>query len=150
MPYVIELPVKTLTELAIVPENAYTGDAGYDLCATEACVLAPFERAAIPTGLAIQIPEGHAGFVVPRSGLALKNGLSVVNAPGLIDSNYRGEVKVVLINLDPKEPIQINPGDRIAQLVIMEVASVTFKPVSELNDSERGAGGFGSSGVSSH
>ncbi len=144
----ISLPITTLTEQAVVPHNAYKGDAGYDLCAVENCVLQPFERALIPTGLAIAIPEGHAGLVVPRSGLAIKQGLSIVNAPGLIDSNYRGELKVIAINLDPKEPITISVGDRIAQLVIVEVAQVTFNQVEALDDSERGTGGFGSSGVS--
>ena len=118
-----------------------------DLCATESITLKPFERALIPTGLAIEIPLGFAGFVVPRSGLAIKQGLSIVNAPGLIDSNYRGELKVIAINLDSQEPITINVGDRIAQLVIMKVESLHFQEVAELQESDRGTGGFGSSGV---
>ena len=142
------IPTKKLVENALIPQNAYQGDAGYDLCSTETVTLKPFERKLIPTGLAIEIPFGYAGFVVPRSGLAIKQRLSIVNAPGLIDSNYRGELKVIAINLDPKEPITIQVGDRIAQLVIMKVESLEFKEVEELNDSERGTGGFGSSGVS--
>lgn len=142
------IPTKKLCAEALIPHNAYVGDAGYDLCSTEEVVLQPFERTLIPTGLAIEIPFGYAGFVVPRSGLAIKQGLSIVNAPGLIDSNYRGELKVIAINLDPHEPISIHVGDRIAQLVIMKVQSLEFQEVAELDDSERGTGGFGSSGVS--
>lgn len=144
----LHLPVKTLNSNAVVPHNAYNGDAGYDLRATEGIELAPFERAMVPTGLALQIPEGYAGFVLPRSGLAIKQGLSLVNAPGLIDSNYRGEIKAIVINLDPKNTIEIEPGDRIAQLVIMKVENVMFEQTDSLDDSERGEGGFGSSGVS--
>lgn len=143
----IEMPTKKVTASAVVPKNAYKGDAGYDLCATEEITLKPFERALIPTGLAVQIPEGYAGFVLPRSGLALKQGLSLVNAPGLIDSNYRGELKAIAVNLDPKNDIQVHIGDRIAQLVIMKVENVHFNEVIELDDSERGTGGFGSSGI---
>lgn len=142
------IPTKKLCAEALIPHNAYVGDAGYDLCSTEEVVLQPFERTLIPTGLAIEIPFGYAGFVVPRSGLAIKQGLSIVNAPGLIDSNYRGELKVIAINLDSHEPISIHVGDRIAQLVIMKVESLEFQEVAELDDSERGTGGFGSSGVS--
>lgn len=142
------IPTKKLCAEALIPHNAYVGDAGYDLCSTEEVVLQPFERTLIPTGLAIEIPFGYAGFVVPRSGLAIKQGLSIVNAPGLIDSNYRGELKVIAINLDPHEPISIHVGDRIAQLVIMKVESLEFQEVAELDDSDRGTGGFGSSGVS--
>ena len=142
------IPTKKLCAEALIPHNDYVGDAGYDLCSTEEVVLQPFERTLIPTGLAIEIPFGYAGFVVPRSGLAIKQGLSIVNAPGLIDSNYRGELKVIAINLDPHEPISIHVGDRIAQLVIMKVESLEFQEVAELDDSERGTGGFGSSGVS--
>ena len=145
----LDIPVVSLHQDAVTPASAYQGDAGYDLYATEECTLEPFERALIPTGLAMEIPFGYAGFVVPRSGLAIKQGLSVVNAPGLIDSNYRGEIKVIAINLDPKEPIHVSPGDRIAQLVIMKIENVAFTPVNELASSERGTGGFGSSGVRS-
>ena len=143
----IEMPVKKLSSSAVVPENAYQGDAGYDLCATEEITLKPFERCLIPTGLAVQIPEGYAGFVLPRSGMALKQGLSLVNTPGLIDSNYRGELKAIAINLDPVNNIQVHVGDRIAQLVIMKVENIRFHRVDELSDSERGEGGFGSSGI---
>ncbi len=144
----INMHTKKVSENAVIPGSAYAGDAGYDLCATEEVTLKPFERALIPTGLAVQIPEGYAGFVLPRSGMAIKQGLSLVNAPGLIDSNYRGELKAIAINLDPKNPIEIHVGDRIAQLVIMKVETVNFREVSELDSSERGEGGFGSSGVS--
>lgn len=144
----IDMPTQKLSQSAVVPKNAYNGDAGYDLHATEDVTLKPFQRALIPTGLAIQIPDGYAGFVLPRSGLALKQGLSLVNAPGLIDSNYRGELKAIAINLDPQNDIEVKKGDRIAQLVIMKVESINFVEVDELDSSERGAGGFGSSGVS--
>lgn len=144
------LPTKRLVDNAYVPTQAYHGDAGYDLHATETVTLQPFERVLIPTGLAMEIPFGYAGFVLPRSGLAIKQGLSIVNAPGLIDSNYRGELKVIAINLDPKEPITVEAGDRIAQLVIMKVEQVTFQEVDKLEDSDRGSGGFGSSGVSAY
>ncbi len=144
----IVMPTKKLSSDATVPQNAYHGDAGYDLCSTEEITLKPFERALIPTGLAVQIPEGYAGFVLPRSGLALKKGLSLVNAPGLIDSNYRGEFKAIAVNLDPKNDIEIHIGDRIAQLVLMKVENVQFTEVDELEASDRGEGGFGSSGVS--
>lgn len=142
------IPTKKLCEHALVPQNAYKGDAGYDLCATQDITLKPFERGLIPTGLAVQIPEGYAGFVLPRSGLALKQGLSLVNAPGLIDSNYRGELKAIAINLDPQDNIEIHIGDRIAQLVIMKVEAIHFNEVDDLEHSDRGEGGFGSSGVS--
>lgn len=144
----LTIPTKRLCEHALVPQNAYKGDAGYDLCATQNITLKPFERGFIPTGLAVQIPEGYAGFVLPRSGLALKQGLSLVNAPGLIDSNYRGELKAIAINLDPQNNIEIHIGDRIAQLVIMKVEAIHFNEVDDLEHSDRGEGGFGSSGVS--
>lgn len=142
------VPLKQLSDICKVPGNAYNGDAGYDLCSTIEATLEPFERMLIPTGLALQIPTGYAGFVLPRSGMAIKKGLSLVNAPGLIDSNYRGEIKAILVNLDPKNPIDIHVGDRIAQLVIMKVESVRFNQVDELESSCRGDGGFGSSGIS--
>lgn len=145
--HVHTIPTQSLSENAVIPSQAYRGDAGYDLCSTEKLTLEPFARALIPTGLAIELPYGYAGFVLPRSGLAIKKGLSIVNAPGLIDSNYRGELKVIAINLDPKEPITIEIGDRIAQLVIMKVEEAKFNQVDSLDDSERGTCGFGSSGV---
>lgn len=134
---------------AIIPQKGRHGDAGYDLCSTEKIVLRPFERALIPTGLHIELPEGYAALVLPRSGLAIKNGLSLVNSPGLIDSNYRGEIKAIAINLDPKEPIEIEIGDRIAQLVIQKVEDVAFEAAVELSVTNRGEQGFGSSGISS-
>ena len=143
----LKIPTKRLCEQAVVPKNAYEGDAGYDLCATQNITLKPFERCLVPTGLAVQIPEGYAGFVLPRSGLALKQGLSLVNAPGLIDSNYRGELKAIAINLDPQNNIELHIGDRIAQLVIMKVENAHFECRETLDETERGASGFGSSGV---
>ena len=144
-----ELPVARLRDDAILPAQAYDGDAGLDLAACEHAQLAPGERAIVGTGLAVAIPDGYAGLVVPRSGLAARHGLTIVNAPGLIDSGYRGELKVILLNTDPREPFVIEPGMRIAQLVLVEVASVHLLEVEELPDSERGAAGFGSSGVGS-
>ena len=130
----------------MVPSYAYPGDAGVDLRAVESVSLAPFERALVPTGLAIAIPEGYAGFVQPRSGLAIKQGVTVLNTPGLIDSHYRGELKVALINLDAHSAFEVAPGDRIAQLVIQKVENVEWSVVA-LDETERGCGGFGSSGV---
>ncbi len=143
------IPTQRLSQDAVIPSQGYVGDAGYDLCASIGITLKPFERTLIPTGLALEIPYGYAGFVVPRSGLAIKQGLSIVNTPGLIDSNYRGEIKVIAINLDPHNDITVTPGDRIAQLVIMKVESLTFQEVYQLEDSDRGTGGFGSTGISS-
>lgn len=143
----IVLPIKRIDANVELPSYAYSGDAGLDLRAAEHVELKPFERKLVSTGLAIALPEGYAGFVQPRSGLAIKQGLSIVNTPGLIDSHYRGELKVIAINLDPACPIVINRGDRIAQLVIQEVPEVTLVEVDELGKTERGAGGFGSSGV---
>ncbi|MCI6681740.1 dUTP diphosphatase [Parafannyhessea umbonata] len=143
----VNLTIKRLDEDVELPRYAYPGDAGLDLRSNADLVIEPFERKLIPTGLAIAIPEGYAGFVQPRSGLALKQGLSFPNTPGLIDSHYRGELKVVAINLDPQNPILINKGDRIAQLVIQEVPVVNLVEVKELDETDRGSGGFGSSGV---
>lgn len=143
----MELNVKLLSDNAVLPENAYAGDAGIDLRATEALVLRPFERALIPTGLAMAIPEGYAGFVLPRSGSAIKQGLSLVNSPGLIDSGYRGEIKCIAINLDPQNDISIQVGDRVAQLVVMKVENLQLMQVDELDVTQRGEGGFGSSGT---
>jgi dUTP pyrophosphatase len=127
------------------PRPAHHGDAGFDLVSSEDVTLAPGERAAIPTGLAVQIPAGHAGFVLPRSGHALRHGVGVVNSPGLIDSGYRGEVKVILIN-HGDETVSFQRGDRIAQLVVVAVPSIDLVEVERLDDSTRGEGGFGSSG----
>ncbi len=141
------LPIKRLDKSVELPSYAYEGDAGLDLRSAETVDLAPFERRLVSTGLAIAIPDGYAGFVQPRSGLALKKGLSMANTPGLIDAHYRGELKVCAINLDPKETIHIERGERIAQLVIQKVPVVTLQEVEELSQTDRGDGGFGSSGV---
>lgn len=147
MPKRIELPIKKLNPQVELPTYAYEGDAGLDLRAAEDISLRPFERTLISTGFAIAIPEGYAGFVQPRSGSALKLGLSMPNTPGLIDSHYRGELKVVAVNLDPKSAIRIKKGERIAQLVIQEVPVVKLIEVEELDKTDRGEGGFGSSGT---
>ena len=141
----IELPIRRLREDAVLPERAYTGDAGLDLAACERHELGPGERAVVPTGLAVAIPDGYAGFVQPRSGLAAKHGISVVNAPGLVDSGYRGELRVVLLNTDLGEPFVVEPGMRIAQLVVLPVPELELAEVKELPESERGVRGFGSS-----
>mgnify|MGYP002762283312 CR=1 FL=1 len=143
----ITLNVKRLDAGLPLPAYAYEGDAGLDLLSAVDVVLEPLSRALIPTGLAVSIPAGYAGFIQPRSGLAIKRGLSMVNTPGLIDSNYRGELKVAAINLDPETPISIKRGDRIAQLVIQEVPVVELCEVDELDDTVRGEAGFGSSSV---
>ena len=141
----IELPIRRLRDDAIVPARAYDGDAGLDLAACERVVLAPGQRATVGTGLAIAIPHGHAGFVQPRSGLAAKSGITIVNTPGLVDSGYRGELKVILLNTDEHEAFVVEPGMRIAQLVVMPVPHVDPVEVDELPESERGVRGFGSS-----
>jgi dUTP pyrophosphatase len=137
--------ITRVRENAVVPTRAYAGDAGMDLSACERVELAPGERALVPTGLAVAIPEGHAGFVQPRSGLATKHGISIVNTPGLVDAGYRGELLVNLINTDPREPFVVEPGMRIAQLVILELPEIELVEVEELPTSERGVRGFGSS-----
>lgn len=143
----VKLKIFSLDEEMSLPAYAHVGDAGLDLRSAESLTIEPYERRLVPCGICLEIPAGFAGLVIPRSGLAIKHGVSIVNAPGLIDSGYRGEVKVVLINLDPKEPFVINKGDRIAQLMIVETPLVEVEPALSLEDSERGAGGFGSSGV---
>jgi dUTP pyrophosphatase len=142
---VIDVAVRRLRDDAHVPHQAYEGDAGFDLAACERVVVGPGERAVVATGIAVEIPEGYAGFVQPRSGLAARHGIGVVNSPGLIDSGYRGEIKVVLINTDRAEAFVVDPGMRIAQLVVGPVAAVRMIEVDELAGSERGARGFGSS-----
>jgi dUTP pyrophosphatase len=142
---VTELPFRRLHEGATLPERAYAGDAGLDLTAAERVELAPGVRAVVGTGLAVAIPEGHAGFVQPRSGLAAKHGITIVNSPGLVDSGYRGELKVVLLNTDREETVVVEPGMRIAQLVVVPVATPQPVEVGELPGSERGERGFGSS-----
>lgn len=139
--------IQRLDEGLDLPRYAYEGDAGLDLRSAIDIELKPFERFAIPTGIAIALPRGYAGFVQPRSGLAIRNGLSLVNTPGLIDADYRGEIKVIAINLDPSEPIQLHRGDRIAQLVILQVPIVDLQEVDSLDETERGSKGFGSSSL---
>lgn len=140
-----ELLVQRLHDGATLPARAYDGDAGLDLSASERVELGPGERAAVGTGLSVAIPEGHAGFVQPRSGLAVRHGITVLNTPGLVDAGYRGELKVVLLNTDRNERFVVEPGMRIAQLVVVPVALPEPREVSELPDSERGEKGFGSS-----
>jgi dUTP pyrophosphatase len=142
---VIELPIRRLRPDAVVPERAYAGDAGLDLSACERVELAPGCRAVVGTGLAVAIPEGHAGFVQPRSGLAARHGLTIVNTPGLVDSGYRGELRIILLNTDATETFVVEPGMRIAQLVVVPVAEFELTEVEELPSSERGVRGFGSS-----
>jgi dUTP pyrophosphatase len=142
---VIELPIQRLHEDAVVPARAYVGDAGLDLAACERVELGPGERAVVGTGLAVAIPDGYAGFVQPRSGLAARHGITIVNAPGLIDSGYRGEVQVVLLNTDGAETFAVEPGMRIAQLVVLAVPELELLETDELPTSERGIRGFGSS-----
>jgi dUTP pyrophosphatase len=142
---VIELEILRLREEAVVPERAYTGDAGLDLSTCERVELPPGERMVASTGLAVAIPEGYAGFVQPRSGLAARSGIAVVNSPGLIDAGYRGEIRIVLLNTDRERTFVAEPGDRIAQLVVMPVPELAVREVDELPASERGVRGFGSS-----
>jgi dUTP pyrophosphatase len=142
---VSELPLKRLQAEAVLPTRAYDGDAGIDLAACERVELAPGARAVVGTGLAVAIPEGHAGFVQPRSGLAARHGIAVLNSPGLVDAGYRGELQVVLLNTDRDEPFVVEPGMRIAQLVVVPVATPEPVEVAELPASERGERGFGSS-----
>jgi dUTP pyrophosphatase len=141
---VTELLFKKLRDEAIVPVRAYDGDAGLDLSACERAELGPGERATVGTGLAVAIPEGHAGYVQPRSGLASRHGITIVNTPGLVDSGYRGELRIVLLNTDARESFVVEPGMRIAQLVVVPVADVEPVEVAELPESERGVRGFGS------
>jgi dUTP pyrophosphatase len=144
---VIELAVRRLRDDAVLPSQAYPGDAGLDLAACERVELGPGERALVGTGLAVAIPDGYAGFVQPRSGLAARHGITIVNTPGLVDSGYRGELRVVLLNTDARETFVVEPGMRIAQLVVIAVPGVEAVEVDELPDSERGVRGFGSSAV---
>jgi dUTP pyrophosphatase len=138
--------VRRLRPDAVVPTRAYTGDAGLDLASCERVELAPGERALVGTGLAVAIPDGYAGFVQPRSGLAARHGISIVNTPGLVDSGYRGELRVALLNTDPRATFVVEPGMRIAQLVLLPVPAVLPVEVGELPESHRGEDGFGSSG----
>jgi dUTP pyrophosphatase len=142
----LKIPVRVLDPELSLPRYARPGDAGLDLVAAEDVSLGPGQRAAVPTGIAVAIPAGYAGFIHARSGRALKEGLALPNAPGLIDSGYRGEIKVILVNLDLSSSIDIRRGDKIAQLVVQPVRSIQLEPVQELPGTERGEGGFGSSG----
>jgi dUTP pyrophosphatase len=142
----LEIQVLRLDPSAPLPSYSHPGDAGADLVTTVAAVLGPGERAVLPTGLAMAIPYGYAAFVHPRSGLAASLGVSLVNSPGTIDAGYRGEVKVIVVNLDPREPVRFSAGDRIAQLVVQRVEYVRFVEADELPDSVRGTGGHGSTG----
>jgi dUTP pyrophosphatase len=143
----IQLPIQRLRDDAVIPERAYEGDAGLDLAACERVELGPGERAVVGTGLAVAIPEGYAGFVQPRSGLADRHGISIVNSPGLIDSGYRGEIKVILLNTDPSTPFVVDRGMRIAQLVVVPVPGLVLVETDELPETERGVRGYGSSGA---
>jgi dUTP pyrophosphatase len=142
----LSLRIRRLDERATLPRRAYQGDAGLDLHALEPAVLEPGERASVRTGIAVEIPDGLAGLVLPRSGLANRHGIALVNAPGLIDSGYRGEVRVLLLNTDREHPYEIATGDRIAQLLLVRYEAHDVVEVDELSESERGEGGFGSSG----
>jgi len=142
----IELPIQRLRADAVLPERAYAGDAGLDLSACDRFELGPGQRAVVGTGLAVAIPEGYAGFVQPRSGLADRHGISIVNAPGLIDSGYRGELKVILLNTDMTHSFVVEPGMRVAQLVVLEVPELELVEADELPAAERGVRGHGSSG----
>jgi dUTP pyrophosphatase len=142
---VIEVAITRVRADARLPERAYSGDAGLDLATCEAVQLAPGERALVPTGLAVAIPEGYAGFVQPRSGLAARDGITVVNSPGLVDAGYRGEIQVVLLNTDRERTFTAEAGERIAQLVVLALPELTLREVADLPPSERGVRGFGSS-----
>jgi dUTP pyrophosphatase len=142
----LNIAFRRLSEAARAPARAHADDAGYDLHAAEPAIIGPGERASVGTGVAVAIPEGHAGLVLPRSGLAAKHGIALVNAPGLIDAGYRGEVRVLLLNTDREAPFAIEPGDRIAQLVVVAIAAARFTEAEELPASGRAEGGFGSTG----
>ena len=142
----IELEIKLLDEDLPVPRYQHAGDAGLDLASRIDYVLEPGERAMIPTGISVAIPRGYAGFVLPRSGLASRHGIALVNSPGLVDSGYRGEMSIIMINTDKREAFHIKRGDRIAQLVIQRVEEVAVVKVDSLEDTSRGSGGFGSTG----
>ncbi len=141
------LEFKKVGDNASVPQRAHATDAGYDLRAAESTVIGPGERTSVGTGIAVAIPAGYAGLVLPRSGLALKNGITIPNSPGLIDPDYRGEVRVIMLNTDQDESFSIDVGDRIAQLVIVATETVSLEERDDLNQTGRGSGGFGSTGV---
>jgi dUTP pyrophosphatase len=142
----VQVPVRRLDPELPLPTYAHHDDAGADLVTSVDVDIAPGERVVVPTGTSVALPEGYAGFVHPRSGLAARSGISIVNAPGTIDAGYRGEIKVILINLDPTTPVRLRRGDRIAQLVVQRVERVDFVPAETLPDSDRGEGGHGSTG----
>ena len=144
----LKLQFRKITDSAVVPAKAHAGDAGYDLSSAQGATLPPGERGLVGTGIAVAIPEGYAGLVLPRSGLAVRYGISLVNTPGLIDSGYRGEIRVPLINHDRRETFEVEPGMRIAQLLLVRAADALFVAVESLEESAdgRGEGGFGSSG----
>ncbi|MEV5884998.1 dUTP diphosphatase [Streptomyces sp. NPDC052020] len=142
----LEVLIRRVDPDVPLPAYEHPGDAGADLRTTVACELAPGERAVLPTGVSVALPEGYAAFVHPRSGLAARCGVALVNAPGTIDAGYRGEIKVIVVNLDPREPVRFERFDRIAQLVVQQVERVRFRQVAELPDSARAEGGFGSTG----
>lgn len=143
----VEIPICMLNSQATLPAYAYPGDAGMDLCSCEETSLKPFERKSIRTSLQIALPTGYAGLVLPRSGLSSKHGVTVINSPGLIDSNYRGEIQILLVNLDPHQEFFIKSGDRIAQLVVIETPTINLLESASLDSTERGSRGFGSSGI---
>ncbi|CAM3611014.1 dUTP diphosphatase [Nocardioides marinus] len=147
LPTGLPVPVVRLDPDLPLPGYAHPGDAGADLHTTVDVVLAPGERALVPTGIALALPEGYVGLVHPRSGLAARHGVSIVNTPGTVDAGYRGEVKVLLVNLDPREPVELRRGERIAQLVVQRVERAAFVEVDALPDSARGTGGYGSTGT---
>ncbi|MGN6276468.1 MAG: dUTP diphosphatase [Solirubrobacterales bacterium] len=142
----MQLSVLKLKDEAVLPSRAHAGDAGLDLYSCEAAHIGPGERWSVGTGIAVEIPKGHAGLVLPRSGLAREHGIALVNAPGLIDSGYRGEVRVLLLNTDPAETFRVEPGDRVAQLLLTPIALAEPVEAQTLSESARGEGGFGSSG----
>ncbi len=147
LPVALPVPVVRLDPELPLPSYAHPGDAGADLHTTVDVVLAPGERALVPTGIALALPEGDVGLVHPRSGLAARHGVSIVNTPGTVDAGYRGEVKVLLVNLDPAEPVELRRGERVAQLVVQRVERAAFVEVDALPDSARGSGGYGSTGT---
>jgi dUTP pyrophosphatase len=147
LPVALPVPVVRLDPELPLPSYAHPGDAGADLHTTVDVVLAPGERALVPTGIALALPEGYVGLVHPRSGLAARHGVSIVNTPGTVDAGYRGEVKVLLVNLDPAEPVELRRGERVAQLVVQRVERAAFVEVDALPDSARGSGGYGSTGT---
>jgi dUTP pyrophosphatase len=145
--HAIDVSIKKIDAALPIPSYAHVGDAGLDLYAATEVVLEPFARGLVPTGVAVAIPEGYAGFVQPKSGRAINEGLALVNSPGLIDAHYRGEIKVIVVNLDATEPLTISRGQKVAQMVIMPIAHARLHEVDELDDTARSAGGFGSTGV---